>query len=69
MAYASRYLHLASGDLADKVVLVGPRPDWPRAMAFIEVEGDRPEKYVDVDSIQFQPAPPIEVEGDAPGAR
>jgi 2-polyprenyl-6-methoxyphenol hydroxylase-like FAD-dependent oxidoreductase len=41
MAYASRYLHVASGDLADKAVLVGPRPDWPRAMAIIEVEGNR----------------------------
>jgi hypothetical protein len=41
MAYASRYLHLASGDLTDKAVLVGPRPDWPRAMAITAVEGDR----------------------------
>src|SRR4051794_1409692 len=37
MAYASRYLHLASGDLTDKAVLVGPRPDWPRAVTVIAV--------------------------------
>jgi 2-polyprenyl-6-methoxyphenol hydroxylase-like FAD-dependent oxidoreductase len=41
MAYASRYLHLAAGDLTDKAVLVGPRPDWPRAMSIIAVEGNR----------------------------
>jgi 2-polyprenyl-6-methoxyphenol hydroxylase-like FAD-dependent oxidoreductase len=41
MAYASRYLQLASGDLTDKAVLVGPRPDWPRAIAILAVEGDR----------------------------
>src|SRR4051812_38519801 len=41
MAYASRYLRLASGDLADKAVLVGPLPNWPRAMSIVAIEGGR----------------------------
>jgi 2-polyprenyl-6-methoxyphenol hydroxylase-like FAD-dependent oxidoreductase len=41
VTYASRFLCLPPAALGDKAVLVGPRPDWPRSMAVIAVEGDR----------------------------
>jgi 2-polyprenyl-6-methoxyphenol hydroxylase-like FAD-dependent oxidoreductase len=41
VTYASRFLRLSPATLSDKAVLVGPRPDWPRTMGIIAVEGGR----------------------------
>jgi 2-polyprenyl-6-methoxyphenol hydroxylase-like FAD-dependent oxidoreductase len=41
VAYASRYLRLPPDALSDKAVAVGPRPERPRGMALLAVEGDR----------------------------
>lgn len=41
VAYATRPLRLPVDALPDKAVVVGPRPDRPRGMALVAVEGDR----------------------------
>jgi 2-polyprenyl-6-methoxyphenol hydroxylase-like FAD-dependent oxidoreductase len=41
VAYATRPLRLPPHALADKIVLVGPQPGRPRAMAMVAVEGGR----------------------------
>lgn len=41
VTYGSLFLRLPPAALGDKAVLVGPRPDWPRSMAIIAVEGGR----------------------------
>jgi hypothetical protein len=61
MAYSSRYLRLPPDALSDKVVAVGPRPDWPRGMAILAVEGGR--HLLTLAGVRHRDRPPTSPEG------
>jgi 2-polyprenyl-6-methoxyphenol hydroxylase-like FAD-dependent oxidoreductase len=61
MAYSSRYLRLPPDALSDKAVAVGPRPEWPRGMAMLAVEGDR--HLLTLAGVRHRNRPPTSPEG------